>query len=81
MLLDEPQQGRAPLLVYEVIQPILMVCVEHGLTLLIVEQNYRMILKITSRNYMMGIKRKIAGSATSEELLANGEIMKKHLAV
>ena len=81
MLLDEPSQGLAPLLVYEVIQPILLVCVEEGLTLLLVEQNYRMALKVASRHYLMGIKGKISASATSEELMADGDIIKQHLSV
>ena len=81
MLLDEPSQGLAPLLVYEVIQPILLFCIESGLTLLLVEQNYRMALKVASRHYLMGIKGKIGQTATSEELIAHNEIIKKHLAV
>ncbi len=81
MLLDEPSQGLAPLLVYDVIQPILLVCVAEGLTLLLVEQNYRMALKVASRHYLMGIKGMIGGTATSEELLADGEIIKQHLSV
>ncbi len=81
MLLDEPSQGLAPLLVYEVIQPILLVCVEEGLTLLLVEQNYRMALKVASRHYLMGIKGVIGGTATSQELLADGDIIKQHLSV
>ncbi len=81
MLLDEPSQGLAPLLVYDVIQPILLVCVEEGLTLLLVEQNYRMALKVASRHYLMGIKGLISGTATSGELLADGEIIKQHLSV
>ncbi len=81
MLLDEPSQGLAPLLVYEVIQPILILCVEGGLTLLLVEQNYRMALNVASRHYLMGVKGKIGQTATSEELKADSEIIKKHLAV
>jgi len=81
MLLDEPSQGLAPLLVYDVIQPILLVCVAEGLTLLLVEQNYRMALKVASRHYLMGVKGMISGTATSEELLADGEIIKQHLSV
>jgi len=81
MLLDEPSQGLAPLLVYEVIQPILLFCIESGLTLLLVEQNYRMALKVASRHYLMGIKGKIAQTATSEVLIADSEIIKRHLAV
>ena len=81
MLLDEPSQGLAPLLVYEVIQPILLLCIESGLTLLLVEQNYRMALKVASRHYLMGTKGKIGQTATSEELIADSEIIKKHLTV
>jgi len=81
MLLDEPSQGLAPLLVYEVIQPILLLCVESGLTLLLVEQNYRMALKVASRHYLMGTKGMIGQTATSEELIADSEIIKKHLTV
>ena len=81
MLLDEPSQGLAPLLVYEVIQPILLVCIESGLTLLLVEQNHRMALQVASRHYLMGVKGIIAQTATSEELLANGEIITRHLSV
>jgi branched-chain amino acid transport system ATP-binding protein len=81
MLLDEPSQGLAPLLVFEVIQPILLFCIESGLTVLLVEQNYRMALKVASRHYLMGTKGKIAQTATSEELMADSEIIKKHLAV
>jgi branched-chain amino acid transport system ATP-binding protein len=81
MLLDEPSQGLAPLLVYEVIQPILILCVQSGLTLLLVEQNYRMALKVASRHYLMSIKGHIGQIATSEELITDSEIIKKHLAV
>ena len=81
MLLDEPSQGLAPLLVTGVIEPILIFCVEYGLTLLVVEQNYRMALKIASRHYLMGTKGKIGGTATSEELHADDEIIKEHLSV
>jgi len=81
MLLDEPSQGLAPLLVYEVIQPILILCVQSGLTLLLVEQNYRMALKVASRHYLMGTKGNIGQIATSQELITDSEIIKKHLAV
>lgn len=81
MLLDEPSQGLAPLLVFEVIQPILLFCIQSGLSVLLVEQNYRMALKVASRHYLMGTKGKIAQTATSEELMADSEIIKKHLAV
>ncbi len=81
MLLDEPSQGLAPLLVTGVIEPILIFCVKYGLTLLVVEQNYRMALRIASRHYLMETKGKIGGTATSEELHANDAIIREHLSV
>ena len=81
MLLDEPSQGLAPLLVKGVIQPILKVCVELGLTLLLVEQNHRMALDVAPRHYLMGIKGKISQTATSQELTDDPEIIKSHLTV
>lgn len=81
MILDEPSQGLAPLLVYEVIQPILLVCLQYGLSLLLVEQNYRMALKVASRHYLMGTKGKVSKTAASEELLNDRDIIKQHLSV
>jgi len=40
-----------------------------------------MALKVASRHYLMGTKGKINGTATSEELMADGEIIKRHLSV
>ncbi|MCG6879456.1 MAG: hypothetical protein LJE96_09980 [Deltaproteobacteria bacterium] len=60
---------------------ILLVCVAEWLTLLLVEQNYRMALKVASRHYLMGLKGLINGTATSEELLADRNIIKQHLSV
>lgn len=81
MLLDEPSQGLAPLLVNEVIQPILLFCIQAGLTLLLVEQNHRVALRVASRHYLMGVKGKISQIAATEELIANGDIIKRHLSV
>ena len=81
MLLDEPSQGLAPILVHEVISPILELCVRSGLTLLLVEQNYRMALKVASRHYLMATKGVISGTATSKELSADKDLIKRHLTV
>ncbi len=81
MLLDEPSQGLAPILVNQVIQPILVMCVKSGLTLLLVEQNYRMALQVASRHYLMGTKGVMARTATSEELMADNTIIRNHLTV
>ena len=81
MILDEPSQGLAPLIVELLTSVVIDCCRESGITLLLVEQNFRMALKVASRHYLMGIKGKISGVATTDELLANQEIIKNHLAV
>jgi branched-chain amino acid transport system ATP-binding protein len=81
MLLDEPTQGLAPILVKDVIQPILLFCIEEGLTLLLVEQNYRTALQVANRHYLMGTNGKIKRIATSKELIDDNEIIKRHLSV
>ncbi len=81
MLLDEPSQGLSPLLVKMVIEIVLKFCVEHGLTLLLVEQNYRMALRVAKRHYLMDTRGIIRRIATTEELLENDEIIKEHLSV
>jgi branched-chain amino acid transport system ATP-binding protein len=81
MLLDEPSQGLSPILVNAVRDIIKNLLVEHRLTLLLVEQNFRLTLKLATRHYLMGIKGRVERMATTEELMGNEEIIKKHLAV
>ena len=81
IIMDEPSQGLSPLLVELITQIVVDSCVNSNITLLVVEQNYRMALKVASRHYLMGIKGQIAGVATTEQLNANPEIIHKHLSV
>lgn len=81
MLLDEPSQGLSPIMVQSVRDIIKNLLAEHGLTLLLVEQNFRLTLKLAERHYLMGIKGKIEHMATTKELVENEEIIKRHLAV
>jgi branched-chain amino acid transport system ATP-binding protein len=81
MLLDEPSQGLSPLMVRAVRDIIRNLLADHGLTLLLVEQNFRLTLKLAERHYLMGVKGKIEHMATTKELLENEEIIKRHLAV
>jgi branched-chain amino acid transport system ATP-binding protein len=53
MLLDEPSEGLAPLIVKELMSIIVRLCGEEGLTLLLVEQNARLALKISNRGYVL----------------------------
>lgn len=81
MLLDEPSQGLSPLLVGKVAEIVTNLVAECGLTLLLVEQNFRIALQMATRHYLMGTKSKIQGMVSSQELIENKELIKKHLAV
>ena len=81
IILDEPSQGLSPLLVDAVTECVKNFCVNSGITLLVVEQNYRMALKVAGRHYLMGTKGQIAGMATTAELVENPQIIQDHLSV
>lgn len=53
MLLDEPSMGLSPVLVAEIFRILRELNQEHGTTLLIVEQNARMALELSSRAYVL----------------------------
>jgi branched-chain amino acid transport system ATP-binding protein len=81
MILDEPSQGLSPLVVKMVIEVVLNFCGENGISLLLVEQNYKMALRVATRHYLMDSKGKIVGTATTDELRSNPDIIQKHLSV
>lgn len=79
LLLDEPSLGLAPLIVAQIFQIIVRLNQE-GMTILLVEQNARMALKISHRAYVIEtgmIKLEGAGS----ELLNNDEVRRSYLGV
>jgi len=69
LLLDEPSEGLAPLIVQE-LQAITQEIVEEGITVLLVEQNLKMCLSLAKRHYLMdhGL---IVYQGTNEEFIAN----------
>lgn len=79
ILLDEPTEGLAPILVTMLEERILELKRE-GLTILLAEQNQRTALRLSDRGYILdnGV---IRYSGTIEELKANEEVMKKYLLV
>jgi branched-chain amino acid transport system ATP-binding protein len=77
LLLDEPSMGLAPnlvLLIFELIQTIN----KQGVTILLVEQNANMALRISNRAYVLETGR-IALSGDSRELLNDENIRKAYL--
>jgi len=81
MLLDEPSQGLAPLVIKTVVNIVIELCKEGSLTLLLVEQNFRVAMKLASRHYLMDIKGKIKCDLDNQECLEDKEILTKHLSV
>ncbi len=77
ILMDEPSMGLSPLLVQEVFDIIKEVN-QQGITILLVEQNAKMALKVASRAYVLETgKIKLSGDA--RELLDNDEVKKAYL--
>lgn len=79
ILVDEPTEGLAPLIVKSVLDMLAMVR-QLGVTILMVEQNFRAAIKIADRYYIMS-KGQIVFSGNKEELLAAEEIRKNYLEV
>jgi branched-chain amino acid transport system ATP-binding protein len=77
ILLDEPFEGLAPIIVRD----LMVVCrqlAEEGRTVIVVEQNVSAALSMASRAYMLNTGH-IVFSGTSEELQARPDIMNRYL--
>ncbi|MEM5947055.1 ABC transporter ATP-binding protein [Spirochaetia bacterium 38H-sp] len=77
MLLDEPSMGLAPLLVMEIFE-IIQDLNKEGTTILLVEQNAHMALKIANRAYVLETGR-IVLQGTAKELMESEDIQKAYL--
>ena len=74
MMLDEPSMGLAPILVEQIFD-IVKELNDHGVTILLVEQNAQMALSVAHRGYVLETG-KIVTTGTGKELL-NDEAVKK----
>jgi branched-chain amino acid transport system ATP-binding protein len=79
LLLDEPSEGLAPLLVRE-LGRILSQLKAAGASILIVEQNLAFALRIADHVYLMS-KGKIVHESRPDELLRNEEVKARYLGV
>ena len=77
IMFDEPSLGLAPLLVQEVLHTIRTLN-QRGLTILLVEQNVAVSLKISQRAYVLENGR-IVMSGSGEELLHNDRVRQAYL--
>ena len=77
LLLDEPSMGLAPLLVQKIFETILAVA-KDGVTILLVEQNARLALEVSSHGYVMetGL---ITLSGPARELLTDPKVRAAYL--
>jgi branched-chain amino acid transport system ATP-binding protein len=79
LLVDEPTEGLAPLLVKEV-RDILAGINKAGVSILLVEHNIKVALSLASRIYLMG-KAHIGFAGTVEELQARPDVRQRYLEV
>lgn len=79
LLLDEPSEGLAPLIVKLLGEMILQIR-EEGVTVLLAEQNLHFCARISDRGYVID-KGSVKYEGPMSDLLANEEIKQKYLAV
>ena len=77
LMLDEPSLGLAPLMVEEVMRSIRMFR-ESGVTVLLIEQNANLALRLADRAYVMETGR-IVKTGSGEELLADEQVRTSYL--
>ncbi|HUJ70065.1 MAG TPA: ABC transporter ATP-binding protein [Syntrophorhabdales bacterium] len=79
MLVDEPTEGLAPLIVKDVLEMLAAVR-KSGVSILMVEQNFKAAVKVAERFYVMG-KGRIVFEGSVDELLAAENVRRNYLEV
>ena len=79
LLIDEPTEGLAPLIV-KTMEQVIQDIHQHNISILLVEQNMRVALRLAGRIYVMS-KGKIVFQGTSQELKEAREVREKYLEV
>ena len=80
LLCDEPSLGLAPLVTQELFRVLGALREEHGMALLLVEQNAGMALALADRAYVLETG-SIVATGTGDELLADDRIKEAYLGV
>ena len=78
LLMDEPSLGLAPLVVRDIARSILSINREDQVSVILVEQNSRMALKLSARAYVLETGR-VALEGPSKELVNNEEVRRLYL--
>ena len=79
ILLDEPSEGLAPLIVEEIVK-VLRTLKDEGLAVLLIEQNLRVALDLADRHYVMS-KGTVCYTGTTRELEGNERVLREYLSV
>lgn len=80
LLLDEPSLGLAPLLVQEIARSIVSINKEEGVSIVLVEQNSRMALRVSDRTYALETGR-VALQGKSSELIQDDRVRRLYLGI
>ena len=80
LLVDEPTEGLAPLMVREVRDILEDINKSTGVSILLVEHNVKVAMSLANRIYLMG-KAHVGFSGSKDELEANPEVRAKYLEV
>ena len=79
LLLDEPSEGLAPLIVREIVE-VLRTLKREGLAVLLIEQNLRAALALGDRPYVLS-KGQVCFTGTGAELEGNERVLRDYLSV
>ena len=79
ILLDEPSEGLAPIIVEEIVR-VLHSIKKEGLAVLLVEQNLRVALSLADRHYVMS-KGQVCFTGTTDQLEHNERVLSEYLSV
>ena len=80
LLLDEPTEGLAPVIVEDLAKIVSQICTDLGITMLLVEQNIWFGRQTTSNVYVLGTG-VVVFSGTWEEFDRDESIRNRHLAI
>jgi branched-chain amino acid transport system ATP-binding protein len=80
LMLDEPSLGLSPVLVDQILEALLKLHRERGMTILLVEQNVPAALELCERGYVLQTGRMVA-HGSSAELLASDLIRQSYLGI
>jgi branched-chain amino acid transport system ATP-binding protein len=80
LLLDEPMEGLAPIIVQELVRVIRRLVADEGMSVIVVEQHARLALSLTSRAIVLD-RGRIVHDSDSASLLADGEKLDRLVSV